>query len=95
MTVRLKGLTGTVTWRRLKLGYWLLQHEFEEVEPLANKVTTDERNRKCGISNIIDGLHGYDEQRSRAEAYAHMNNGQFGKPCTLDDPEGPYQITGI
>ncbi len=29
--------------------------------------------------------HGYDEQRL-AEAYAHMNNGQFEIPVTLDDP---------
>ncbi len=27
-----------------------------KVEPLANKSDTDERNQKCGISNIIDGL---------------------------------------
>ncbi len=41
-----------------------------KVEPLANKVIRRKKS-KCGISNIIDGLFAGDEQRSRAEAYAH------------------------
>ncbi len=40
-------------------------------------MVTRTKEIECGISNIIDGLTVYDEQRSRAEAYAHMNNGQF------------------
>ena len=47
-----------------------------KVEPLANKVTRT-GEIEVWYQQYNRRTHGYDEQRSRAEAYAHMNNGQF------------------
>ncbi len=85
------GTTQEVNWHRhmtrvdLAIDYY---NTNLKVGPLANKVTRTARNRGCnGINNIIDWTHGYDEQRSRAEAYAHMNNGRFETLYIMDDPE--------
>ncbi len=60
-------------WRGLT---WLLITTTQvKMEPLANRHGREKKS-KCGISNKWR-THGYDEQHSRAEAYAHMNNGQF------------------
>ncbi len=47
---------------------------------------TDERNQRCGISNIIGGLT---VMMSNAHGRKHMrmNNGQF--EALADDPVGP------
>ncbi len=38
--------------------------------------------------NIIDRLTVMMRAAAQAEAYAHMNNGQFETPVHWDDPEG-------
>lgn len=61
-----------------------------KVEPLANKVTRT-KEIEVWYQQYNRRTHGYDEQRSRAEAYAHMNNGQF-ETLYIGRPGGSYQI---
>lgn len=61
-----------------------------KVEPLANKVTRT-KEIEVWYQQYNRRTHGYDEQRSRAEAYAHMNNGQF-ETLYIGRPGGSYQV---
>ncbi len=56
-------------------------------------MVTAGRKKSSVVSTYNRRTHGYDEQRSRAEAYAHMNNGQF-EP-TSDGRPGGRTNTGI
>ncbi len=79
--VRHKRLTGRPSHDAGWLGYWLLQHEFEN-GTASKQGDTDERNRSVVSAICNRRTHGCDEQRSRREHMRNMNNGSL-KPCTL------------
>ncbi len=69
-----EGLTGTARYDAAD-SWLLITTRIWKVEPLANKVART-KEIEVWYQQLHRRTHGYDEQRSRAEAYAHMNNGE-------------------